>query len=287
MFSTPQRAAIAAFATAFLAISACWSIPVEAADLTDDSAAAPEAPAADSSFDQVRFGGVEKTLSDWHFVVGAGAMYGPTYEGSKEMKVTPVPFISATPLDRVHVDPSGITLDAFTMNGFTLGLKGGYDLGRKQSDGDRLHGLGDIDAAGVVGARASYQFGSARIYADIDRMIGGSDGLQGKIGADLTEQYDKFLFSAGASATLADDKYMQSYFGVTEAQSERSSLAAYDAKGGLKRFDVDTSVTYMATKNWLIRGQAGVGFLAGDAKDSPIVERYVQPSAMLVVGYKF
>lgn len=79
---------------------------------------------------------------------------------------------------------------------------------------------------------------------------------------------------------------MASYFGVTSEQSARSGLRQYDAGAGLKRFDVDASFTYMATENWLIRGQAGVGFLTGDAADSPVVQDDVQPSAMLMVGYK-
>ena len=44
---------------------------------------------------------------------------------------------------------------------------------------------------------------------------------------------------------------------------------------------------YMLTKNWLVRGEAGVGFLTGDAADSPIVEEKFQPSASIFVGYKF
>ncbi len=43
----------------------------------------------------------------------------------------------------------------------------------------------------------------------------------------------------------------------------------------------------MASENWLIRGQAGLGYLVGDAADSPIVQREVQPYGVLMVGYKF
>lgn len=214
-------------------------------------------------------------------------MYRPKYEGSKEMEVTPIPLISASFGDHIHVDPSGLIVDAFSADGFTVGIKGGYDLGRKESDSDHLRGLGDIDAGGVVGAKLAYQYGRARVYANIDRIIGGSEGLTGTLGADLTQTYDRFVLSAGASATLADNNYMQSYFGVTSQQAALSGLQQYDAKAGLKRFDVDASITYMATRNWLVRGQVGVGFLVGDAKDSPITERTVQPSAMVAVGYKF
>ncbi len=284
MSLTPRRAACVASATTLLIVIA--SLPVAAADLGHENASPPEAP-ADASFDQNRFGGVQQTLSNWHVVVGAGVMYRPKYEGSKEMDLLPVPMISATFGDRLHLDPSGLTLDAIKADGLTLAIKGGYEIGRKEDDSDHLRGLGDIGVGGVIGARASYEFGPARLYANIDKTIGGSDGLVGKFGADVTQQYDKFIFSLGASATVADDKHMQSYFGVTSEQSARSGLKEYEAKAGLKRFDADASVTYMVTDNWLVRSQVGVGFLTGDARNSPIVEKSIQPSAMLTIGYKF
>jgi MipA family protein len=125
------------------------------------------------------------------------------------------------------------------------------------------------------------------LYASVDKTIGGSDGLLGVVGANVSHNYERFIFSAGASTTFADDNYMESYFGVTAAQSLRSGLPEYEAGAGLKRYDIEASVTFMATENWLVRGQAGVGFLTGDAKDSPIVQDDMQPSAMLMVGYRF
>jgi outer membrane scaffolding protein for murein synthesis (MipA/OmpV family) len=80
---------------------------------------------------------------------------------------------------------------------------------------------------------------------------------------------------------------MESYFGITSAQSASSGLAEYDAKAGIMRVDVKASVTYMMTENWLVTGAAGAGFLLGDAKDSPVVKDDVQPFGMLGVAYRF
>ena len=80
---------------------------------------------------------------------------------------------------------------------------------------------------------------------------------------------------------------MQAYFGVNSQQSAKSGLSEYKAEAGLKRVDVSASAMYMLSENWLVRGEAGVGFLTGDAADSPIVDKKVQPSASLFVGYKF
>jgi len=79
---------------------------------------------------------------------------------------------------------------------------------------------------------------------------------------------------------------MESYFAVTAAQSVSSGLAQYDAKAGVKRVDVNGSITYMMTENWLVTGAAGAGFSMGDAKDSPIVKDDVQPFAMMGVSYR-
>ncbi|WP_417410976.1 MipA/OmpV family protein [Hoeflea sp.] len=269
-----------------LAVVACPLSPAAAADVYETQAST--VPASET-FDTRRFGGVRQKLSDWNVMVGAGVMYAPKFEGSDEFELVPIPMISATLGDRVTIDPGGLNVDVLDSNGFKMALKGGFELGggRKESDSSHLRGLGNIDAGAVVGTQISYEMGPMEFYASVDKTIGGSEGLLGQVGANVSHNYNRFILSAGASATFADDNHMQSYFGVTAAQSARSGLRRHEAGAGLKRFDVEASVTYMATEHWVVRGQAGVGFLTGDAKSSPIVQDDVQPSAMLILGYRF
>jgi outer membrane protein len=273
-----------AIATGF-AVVACPLLQARAADLYENGEAAIPPTAA---FDEGRFGGIRQKLSDWDVMVGAGAIYAPKFEGSDEFEIVPIPMVSAT-FGRITIDPGGLSVNVLESNGFKFAVTGGYELGggRKESDSSHLRGLGNIDAGGVVGGQVSYEMGPMELYAKVDKTIGGSESLLGQVGANVSHHVDRFILSAGASATFADDNHMESYFGVTAAQSARSGLRQYDASAGLKRFDIEASVTYMATENWFVRGQAGVGFLTGDAKDSPIVQDDVQPSAMLLVGYKF
>lgn len=238
-------------------------------------------------FDGERFGGFRGKLHDWQVVVGGGAMYAPKFEGSKDFEVVPVPFISATINDIVHITPLGLTVDVYKAENFTFSAKGGYDFGRDEGDSRHLRGLGDIDGGGVLGGVIAYQLGPVELKAEIDKTFGGSDGLTGKLGAEVSHFWGQFIFSAGASATWADENHMESYFGVTRAQSVKSGLAEYDAGAGFKRIDLTASVTYMASENWFVRGQAELGILTGDAKDSPIVQKTTQPSVMMFVGYKF
>ncbi|MBV5266041.1 MipA/OmpV family protein [Pinisolibacter sp. B13] len=245
-------------------------------------------PAATS--DQAQPSRIDRAFSvfhEWKVVVGAAAFVLPEYEGSDKFRVLPFPIVSASYGDWAHLDTSGLTVDVYKDGGFRIGVKAGYEFGRKESDSNYLRGLGDVGAGGIVGGIVSYETGPFKIYAELDKTFGGSDGLTGKLGASASYRYDRFLFSADAFATLADDKYMEAYFGVNANQSARSGLPEYTAKAGLKRVDLKGSVTYLVTENWSVTGAAGAGLLMGDARNSPIVRDKIQPFARIGAAYRF
>lgn len=253
--------------------------------LAADTSIADQPP--EPAFDQKRFDN-EKPQRNWSLIVGAGAIYEPEYEGGDKFEVSPVPFIVFNYGDWLEIDPRGVTVTAIQQNGFKLAAKVGYESGRDQDDADRLRGLDDIDFAATVGAKASYEWSGFEFYAAVDQTIDGSESLIGTFGAEYQAPVtERLILGAGVEAVVANDKHMQSYFGVTAAQAASSGLAEYKAEAGLKRVNVSASAIYMLSENWLVRGEAGVGFLTGDAADSPIVEEKVQPSASLFVGYKF
>ncbi|TGQ50655.1 MipA/OmpV family protein [Mesorhizobium sp. M1C.F.Ca.ET.193.01.1.1] len=254
-----------------------------AADVVESEAT----PNPSQEIDPARYGDFRDSLHDWQVTIGAGAIYMPEYEGSDKFDVKPFPLFSARFGERVSVDITGVTVDLLEYDGFKIGVKGGYELGRKEDDSDYLKGLGDVDPGGVIGGIVSYGYGPFEIYGKLDKTIGGSDGLTGTVGAKASYRYERFIFSADVSGTWADDKHMEAYFGVTATQSASSGLPQYDAKAGVKRVDVKASVTYMLTDNWMVTGAAGAGFLMGDAKDSPIVKKDVQPFGMLGLAYRF
>lgn len=227
-------------------------------------------------------------LATWEAMVGAAVTFGPAYEGSDEIEVGGLPFASLTLSDRVTIDPTGVTVTVLEPAPFVFAVKGGYELGRDEDDSDDLRGMGDVDPGGTVGARISATFSLLEVYVDVTKTIGGSDGLLGVIGGEATFAVNERLqLGAGASATFADANHMEAYFGVDRGQARRSGYARYRPDAGLKRLDLTASATVGITENWFARGEAGVGFLVGEAADSPIVTSEVQPSAMLIVGYRF
>lgn len=238
--------------------------------------------------DPSRFGRIGEKLAEWHVVAGGGAMIEPEYEGSDKFKVTPVPFVSATLFDTLTIDPTGATLAVVERDAFELSARLGYELGRQEDDSDHLRGMGDIDFGATVGAKAAVQLGPVELFALVDKTIGGSEGLVGRVGLEVAQPVsERLVLGASASAVVADENHMQAYFGVSAEQATRSGLAHFDAGAGLKRADFSLSATYSINQNWIVRGEAQLGVLLGDAADSPVVLEKLQPSAMLLVGYKF
>jgi outer membrane scaffolding protein for murein synthesis (MipA/OmpV family) len=256
----------------------------------DRAAAQPTgdpAPAAPEEVGPRGLGGEPGANRRWDVILGAGPMIAPIYEGSDEFRVTAIPLISATFGEQLVVDPRGVSVTVFSDEAFGIRLRAGYDRGRDEDDSDRLTGLGDIDPGVALGATFAYDLGQVELRTSIGRIFGGNEGTIGDVGAEVSGNYGPVRLTAGASAIWADTSYMDTNFGITPAQSARSGLAAYSVDGGFRRVQADASAAYMLTANWAVRGRVVLGALIGDAADSPVVEDVFQPSAMLMLGYRF
>lgn len=259
-----------------------FSDGVRASDLIDQEMSVTAAPA------QSRIDTAWGLLHNWKVVVGAGAAYQPEYEGGDKFEVSPIPYVSIQPYDWLKIDPTGATITALTAGSATLDLKVGYDSGRSEDDASTLRGMGDIDFGATVGATASYSLGPADFFLSAEKTIGGSEGFLATAGVAFTQPVtDRLILGADASATFADESYMQAYFGVTSAQASRSGHARYTPEAGVKSVDLSVSATYLINDNWFVKGKQSVGILMGDAADSPLVENDIVPKTMLLIGYKF
>lgn len=226
---------------------------------------------------------------DWTFVLGAGAQVAPSYEGSDKFSVTPGPFVSINWRDRVFLDMErGIGVNVVRTDALRLGVSVGLAPGRDEDDEDHLKGLGDIDTAARGHVFGSYSFGMWQIGLDVAKDFGGSEGLQ--IRPDISVKVplsESWTLTSGISATWADNDYMQSFFGVSPAQSRNSGLDRFDAGAGFKSVDFNVGLRWTFSESWFAMANVGVGVLLGDAADSPITESQVQPSVGLAVGYRF
>ena len=98
------------------------------------------------------------------------------------------------------------------------------------------------------------------------------------------------IFSIGPRVTFVDDKYSQSYFGITAEQSARSGMRAYSAKGGLLSAGVGASALVPLGNRISGMVLASYDRMAGDAANSPIVaDRGSRDQATVGLGllYRF
>jgi outer membrane protein len=242
----------------------------------------PDSPAQPSWLESIG-----QQAAEWNVILGAGVRVEPKFEGAKDFTIIPLPMVSADFGEYVSLDPMGLTINAWQYEGLSVKGRLGYDFGRDADDAKHLDGLGDIGASAVLGFDLAYEMMPFEFKLSLDKNIGGSDGFSAKFGTALMVPLDPFMFAIGPSVTWADDNYMESYFGVTAKQSAKSGLREFDAEAGFKRFDLEVSGLYFINDHWVLRGEAGVGYLVGDAADSPVSQENLQPYTMFVLGYKF
>ena len=96
-----------------------------------------------------------------------------------------------------------------------------------------------------------------------------------------------FVMFAGPSITLATHRYLQSEFGVTEAQSLASGHSEFDPHAGTVAVGVGFSATKFITEHWLLNMDAALSKFKGSPAVSPITERVTQRVLALSVDYQW
>ncbi|WNP36109.1 MipA/OmpV family protein [Enterobacter kobei] len=231
--------------------------------------------------------------------VGGGVDVTPRYSGSDENRVS-----------------TALVLDYSMRNGFfvssTRGLGYGnnlgnvdysaalsYRTGRKDhnvdsddmNDGsDHLRGMGNIkgSALGVVGL--GYNFTpwlSAQLQAEMPfSQRDNGAALHVGIVSPLYHSPKNSVTMALTSSWGTND-YMQTYYGVSAPQSAASGFTQYDAGSGIYAWSLNLDWTHNFTERWSVVADAGYTQLAGDARNSPIVQRKSSPTGSLKVTYRF
>jgi outer membrane protein len=204
--------------------------------------------------------------------LGAGAQVRPDYPGSKNYEVWPTGFVT---LHYLQLPGFGVVKNARTNEqGWSFGPSFNWQSKRKTSDYPELFGLNDIDSTFELGAKVGYTFDWVRPWVAARYGLGGHSGIVGETGLDfIFRPSPVFEWTVGPRATFANRDYMETYFGVTPAESLLSgTLAAYSPGGGFKSVGAEFTSRYEFAPQWAVRGEFIYERLIGDAADSPIVQ---------------
>jgi outer membrane scaffolding protein for murein synthesis (MipA/OmpV family) len=223
----------------------------------------------------------------WEGAIGLTTSYRPEYSGSAKniAKVTPAIFLrygrftitnaSGFVTRRADDVVRGLGMDLTKGDRFRANLALRVDQGRGENSSDALTGLGDIKPTIRGRLNLSWRLdGPFRLGSSWSwDMLGKGGGYYGDLSAGLEHRFPasrNMVINSSVVLSAAGDRYMQTYYGVTEAQASRTRYPVYEARSGLR--DVSWSLGFRTDlgEDWIFIAGAGMSRLLGPAAHSPL-----------------
>lgn len=253
----------------------------------------------------------ESVFDGDYLTVGVGAAVGPSYEGSDDYVLFPVPALTGKVTGvGIAPRPGGLALDliddpADARVSFQVGpaVRLRFDRNRQIED-DVVRRLGKRDAAVEVGGNFGVSFNqitnpydSLTFSIDVRADVAGAhSGVVIAPGLTFQTPVSRGAFVAlNVSAEHVSDRYARYYYSIGPNGSAASGLPQFDADGGWKNIgaglasgiDLDGDLT---NGGFAIFAAANYSRLLGDFKNAPTTS--IRGSAdqfvgVLGIGYTF
>ncbi len=219
--------------------------------------------------------------------LGAGVAAIPRYEGSDEYKGRTIPLVNAQ-FGRFYArTEDGVGLNLIQTKRLTL--EAGLNMMWGYGGDDVPPGIGGLSDA--IGARlglstniAGAVFGIAATQAVTHRDRGLLVDSRVSYPYAVTESV---RLTPSVGATWANEKYMDSYFGINGDQSRQSGLETYQPTSGVKDVSARVVVNYAVTERLNLTSLVGTSRLVGQAADSPMVRQKTQFHTLVGGSYAF
>jgi outer membrane protein len=231
--------------------------------------------------------------------LSGGIAAAPRYAGSDKTQAAPLIGIDYQMANGFFASTLrgigyGEALGAMRMSA-ALGYRGERSDSKSSSFGGRrgdaaLRGMGDVKGSATAVLGASIPLSdritvSGSLEAPLTQRENGRMGSLAVSGTVYEGHADRLTL--GVSASAADNKYMQTYFGVTAAQAARTKFKRYTPKAGVHQADINLAWAHRIDQRWSITGVLGAATLLGGAKDSPLVRRRTSPTAAVYASYRY
>ena len=212
--------------------------------------------------------------------VGVTGLVISEYLGSADEEFKALPYLSFE--DVKGFDFFGTSLnyrliDEGTGQGFgKWSLRGGpqisYQPGRDSSDSPTLTGFEDIDGSLPLGGYVFGTLGPVGLRVDAGQdIIGGHDGFTVDTSIGTAYRTDNIGIQPSVTVSWADNKFQDSFFGVSAAQSGASGLAAYNPGSGIYGYSVNGLAWMEFEEKYAVVATASYRWFTDDAADSPIL----------------
>jgi outer membrane protein len=198
--------------------------------------------------------------------LGGGARVSPEWDGSKSYMLSPMPIVGLKLLRSPFTGaPSSDT-------GFGIRPAFRWVSERSFDARDRLHGIDRVGAAAEIGVVVDYTDTWFRASVEVRQGFGGHHGEIAVLGLDgIVHPTDRLSLSAGPRVSFASAEYMNTYYGVTAAESAATGLATHRPGGGYLGAGLAGTASYEIDPRWIVKADAAWTRLGDRAADSPIV----------------
>jgi outer membrane protein len=206
--------------------------------------------------------------------LGVGPEYSPDYFGSDDYRWKADPEVYVKFRNFVFLDNDGADVALFGFSGFSFGPSLRVVGDREESDNAALAGLGDVDHTLEIGGFAATKFVDRVLFRFKVRkgVAGGHDGLiVDAASTALLFRYGKVSTSVSASASWIGDRYADTYFSVTPAQSAASGLPVYDAERGMRDIGGSFNGYINVGKRWSINPYVSYRYIFDEYAMTPII----------------
>lgn len=227
--------------------------------------------------------------SPFRSVLGGGVAFAPEYLGSDDFELKPLPMFETTYAGKLFLSTQqGLGYNLWRKRTIRAGPRLTFDLGRDSTDHARLAGLPDVDLGFEVGAFLESYNGPWRIRGNVRQEVAsGHGGLLGTVDVAWGSRWTKSTsIVLGVQGTLADEAYMESYFGVP-AGSAIAGRPSYSPSAGVRDASAYAQIIYDITKNLFVSVEGRGQMLLGDAEGSPLVDSNTIFTGAFIAGVRF
>ncbi|KVO46410.1 structural protein MipA [Burkholderia ubonensis] len=230
------------------------------------------------------------------YTISLGGGVAPRYQGSSQYRGVVAPSFSATFDNGLFIGEDGIGYRMNLPHDVFVSAAVSYDSGRADENrfdlpgSDYLKGMGRIPGSVLVGVRAGVKlYGNAVLSVTLDTPVTHTTrGVSGQV--DLAVPVFKAAkdeIVVTGSVHGGSGRYMQTFYGVTDAQAASSRFRPYSPGGGIDSVSMSAVWTHAVSQHWSILATAGVSRLVGRAGNSPIVQSRTNYHGMAGVSYRF
>lgn len=240
--------------------------------------------------------------STWEGAIGLSAQYRPEYAGADRriFKVTPAIFLrygrftitnaSGFVTRRADDVVRGLGVDMIQGERLSMKLSLRIDRGRGEDTSQDLSGMGDIPPTIRARLVANWRLpGPWRAGASwsVD-ALGRGGGNLGDVSLGWEQRVAPSThLSMGVSLALAGDRYMQTYYGVSEEQSARTGRPVYEPRAGARDVTASINLRQDLGPEWTLLAGFGASRQLGPAAASPLTLQRDGWSASLAAAWRF